>query len=228
MTFRRRLGVLATAVSGLLVTGLLLSAPAFAWNAEITRLEAACPPGSEQINVTGTVTLEPSDDSGKIQGWYRIGETGDFTPDETETFSPGQKLVDFHFSVPSPDSDTTITVKAVTFFDHLPEGEQPPTSEKTIDLEKCKGEDTTTTTTVTPTTAAPTTAPPTTAPPTTAPPTTAPPTTAALGKAATTVGASGLPRTGSNAVPMLIAALVLVVGGAGLLVASRFRSRRAK
>jgi hypothetical protein len=33
MTFRRRLAVLATVASGLLVAGLLLSAPAFAWTA---------------------------------------------------------------------------------------------------------------------------------------------------------------------------------------------------
>jgi hypothetical protein len=220
MTFRRRLGVLATAVSGLLAAGLLLSAPAFAWSADITRLEVSCPPGSDTNLVVGTVTLNPSDDSGRIEVWYRIGETGDFTRDGTETFNPGQQLVDFHFSVPSPDTENVqIAVKTVTFFDSLPENEAPPEDVRYANLEKCKGEETTPTQPTTPPTQP-------TQPPETTP--TAAPTTAALGKAATTVAANKLPFTGSNAVPMLIAALVLVVGGGGLLFASRFRSRQAK
>jgi hypothetical protein len=44
----------------------------------------------------------------------------------------------------------------------------------------------------------------------------------------TTVGGGQLPGTGANALPLLIAGLVLVVGGAAALLASRMRSRRAK
>jgi LPXTG-motif cell wall-anchored protein len=47
--------------------------------------------------------------------------------------------------------------------------------------------------------------------------------------ALTTTPAGGkLPRTGSNAMPMLIAGLVLVTGGAAALVASRMRRRLTK
>lgn len=242
MTFRRRLGVLAAVVSGLLVAGLLLSAPAFAWSADIVRLEASCPPGSTDNLVSGTVKLEPSDDSGRIEVWYRIGGTGDFTRDGTETFNPGQQLVDFHFSVPGPDEiNTQIAVKTVTFFDSLPKGETPPEDLAYTNLENCNpGETTTTTeaptTTVPPTTEAPTTtvAPPTTEAPTStneAPGTTAAPTTiggALGGETTTTAGSGNLPFTGANAAPMLIAALVLVLGGGGLVLANRIRSRHAK
>lgn len=44
----------------------------------------------------------------------------------------------------------------------------------------------------------------------------------------TTVGGGQLPGTGANALPLLIAGLVLVVGGAAALLASRMRSRQAK
>jgi hypothetical protein len=241
MRFRRRLGVLATAVSGLLAAGLLLSAPAFAWSAEITRLEASCPQGSENPRVDGTVKLTDVTGTGRIEVFARAGESGEFTKVAGNTFSDGQSQVDFNFSVPGIESDTTITVFADVFFDESTE--KVKAEEKTIDLKPCKGEETTTTTTPTttpPTTAPPTTAPPTTAPPTTGSPTTAPPTTGAPttappssggaigGQTSTTAGGGSLPFTGSNAIPMLIAALVLVAGGGGLLVAGRIRARRAK
>jgi hypothetical protein len=38
----------------------------------------------------------------------------------------------------------------------------------------------------------------------------------------------GLPFTGSNPLPMLIGALVLVLGGGGLLLAGRLRGRQVK
>jgi hypothetical protein len=44
----------------------------------------------------------------------------------------------------------------------------------------------------------------------------------------TTVGGGQLPGTGANALPLLIAGLVLVVGGAAALLTSRMRSRQAK
>jgi len=80
------------------------------------------------------------------------------------------------------------------------------------------------------TTEAPTTtaAPPSTneAPATTAAPTT---TTGAIGGVITSNNSGGrLPRTGSNPVPMLIGALVLILGGGGLLLAGRLRARQVK
>ena len=88
----------------------------------------------------------------------------------------------------------------------------------------------------TPTTAPPTTAPPTTAPPeTTVPPTTAPPTTEASTTTlpeteATTpttqpVGEQ-LPRTGSNTVPLVVGAVLLVALGGGAFAGRRYLQQR--
>jgi LPXTG-motif cell wall-anchored protein len=44
----------------------------------------------------------------------------------------------------------------------------------------------------------------------------------------TTEGSGGLPRTGTNAMPMLIAGLVLVAGGAAAVLGSRLRGRATK
>lgn len=53
-------------------------------------------------------------------------------------------------------------------------------------------------------------------------------TTNAKAVTTTVVSTGGLPRTGTNAMPMLIAGLVLVAGGAVAVLASRRRSRPAK
>jgi LPXTG-motif cell wall-anchored protein len=214
MTFRRRLGVLATAVSGLLVAGLLLSAPAFAWSAQVKDLTATCPPGSDKTNVvSGHVILSKEEVGGHVVIEYKL-DSGDFVQVVDQKFSAGQTNLDFSFSVPADEG--SVTVRATAFFD---DNKENPSGTAYTNLEKCKGEETTPTQPTTPPTQPPS--------PTETTPTAAP-TTAALGKAATTAGVSGLPRTGSNPVPMLIAALVLVVGGGGLLFASRFRSRQAK
>src|SRR5262245_24041255 len=214
MTFRRRLGVLATAVSGLLVAAWLLSAPALAWDTDIKNLQAECPPGSDHPQVEFALELFDSGHSGHVQAWYTIGDSQEATDIPGQDFGPSDKSIQFSFSVPNPDEDTTLTVHTRTSFE---DSQEVPESQATVDLTKCEGEGTTTTTVA-----------PTTAPPTTGPPTTAPPTTAPLGKPATTGGASGLPRTGANSVPLLIAALVLVAGGGGLLFAARVRARHAK
>jgi LPXTG-motif cell wall-anchored protein len=44
----------------------------------------------------------------------------------------------------------------------------------------------------------------------------------------TTEGGGGLPRTGTNAMPMLLAGLVLVAGGAAAVLGSRLRGRATK
>jgi hypothetical protein len=220
MTFRRRLGVLATAVSGLLVAGLLLSAPALAWDTKIQDLQAECPPGSDQPQVSFTLELFESGHTGHVDAFYTVGDSKEANDIPSQEFGKDDKSIEFSFSVPNPDQDTTITVYTKTSFD---DSEEQPTSKATADLATCEAQGTTTTTEAPTSTEAPTT----TAPPSTAPPSTAPPTTEALGKAATTVGES-LPGTGTNSMPLLIVALVLVVGGGGLLFASRLRARHAK
>jgi LPXTG-motif cell wall-anchored protein len=54
----------------------------------------------------------------------------------------------------------------------------------------------------------------------------APPTT--IGLPTTTVSAAKLPRTGSSTLPVLIAAIVMLVGGGAALFATRVRGRHAK
>ena len=75
----------------------------------------------------------------------------------------------------------------------------------------------------------PTTTPPTTAPPTTAPPTTAPSTTLPETEATTPttqpVGEQ-LPRTGSNTVPLLVGAVLLVALGGGAFAGRRYLQQR--
>ena len=66
------------------------------------------------------------------------------------------------------------------------------------------------------------------APPSTNQPPATPTTQVGLVQTPTTVVAASLPFTGANSFPILIAALVLVMGGAALLLASRLRGGRAR
>ncbi|HZD68681.1 MAG TPA: hypothetical protein VFA45_07125 [Actinomycetes bacterium] len=208
MKIRRRLGVLATAVSGLLAAGLLLSAPAFAWTTQIEELHAICPPGSDQNQVEFVLKLFDDKHKGKVEADYAIEDETTRLP--TRSFDRGEQFLEFEFSVPGPDNDhTVIRVHTKTFFK---DSEETPESRAWTKLEKCKKEETTTTTTIpTPTSTTEIVQPA---------PTTAAPSTAAA--------RAQLPFTGSNSLPILIAALVMVVGGLAALLATRVRGRHAK
>jgi hypothetical protein len=226
MTFRRRLGVLATVASGLLVAGLLLSAPAFAWDTTISGLHTRCPsnPHPDQTRVAFDVKLFQKGHSGSFEVFYKIDE-GDSTAvpssgllDDTgkphSTFGPDDEFLHLHFLVPSPTEEGhTISIKVVTHFDDSKE--TPVSKAGPVKLEVCTGEGGGTTTTTT-----------TEAPATTAAPTT---TAGAIGGVTTSSSGGGsLPFTGSNPVPMLIGALVLLLGGGSLLLAGRLRARQVK
>jgi hypothetical protein len=234
MTLRRRLGVLATAVSGLLAAGLLLSAPAFAWHATLSDVHTRCPsnPHPGQTRVSFTIAPSPAGHSGTINVSYSIdGGASQDVPASgllnqegkpQSTFGPDDESLDLHFFVPSPTEEgSQITVTVGVTFNDLPANEQqPPEVSKTVDLVVCTATEATTSTTAT---TATTVITPTTV--------VASSTTAAggaLGETTTTAGGGSLPFTGSNAMPMLIAALALVLGGGGLLVASRIRGRQAE
>ena len=209
MNIRRRFGVFATAVSGLLVAGLLFSAPAFAWDTELKGAGATCPPGSDQPQVDFTLGLFDTGHSGHVDAFVGdqqvelLNEAGE----ADNSFSGESKEVKFHFLVPNPDEDTSITLKTVTYFDDLPEGEKPPTSKVDVDVTKCMNEESSssssssTSTTETPT---------------------------SVGLTTTTEAAGQLPFTGSNSLPILIAALVMLIGGGAALYATRIRGRHAK
>jgi hypothetical protein len=228
MTLRRRLGVLAAAVSGLLAAGLLLTTPAFAWDSQLSDVHTRCPsnPHPDQTRVSFTLTPFHGHKDGSVEVAYQVnGGDVQKLPEggllnqqgkPQSTFTKDDVSLDLHFLVPSPDTEGTIHLIVTTVFNDLPEGEKVPVAEADAKLVVCKSTEATTSTTpttvITPTTVV------------------ASSTTAAggvLGETTTTAGGGSLPFTGANAMPMLIAALALVLGGGGLLIASRIRGRHA-
>ncbi len=179
MKIRGRLVVLATAVSGMLVVGLLFSAPAFAWKGSITSVSATCPEGSDKNVISLWVGLSEKGLTGSIEADVSVG--GEQVGHDTKNFAADDGSVHFEFVVPGPENTTT-----------------------------------TTTTETTETTA------------TTAPPASTEAPSSSVGPTSSTEASSALPFTGSNALPMLIAALVMVVGGLAAVYAGRIRGRHAK
>ncbi len=213
MKIRGRLVVLATAVSGMLVVGLLFSAPAFAWKGSITSVSATCPEGSDKNVISLWVGLSEKGLTGSIEADVSVG--GEQVGHDTKNFAADDGSVHFEFVVPGPENDTTKAIVHVkTVFSSGEENEVT----KDVDLEKCKKEETTTTTTTETTETTATTAPPAS--------TEAP--SSSVGPTSSTEASSALPFTGSNALPMLIAALVMVVGGLAAVYAGRIRGRHAK
>jgi WD40 repeat protein len=229
MTLRRRVGVLATAVSGLLAAALLLSAPAFAWNSQLSDVHSRCPsnPHPDQTRVSFTVTPFQGHEDGSVSVAYSINggdkqqvpEGGLFNQagQKQNTFTKDDVSLDLHFFVPSPDTEGTIHLWVTTTFNDLPEGERVPVAEAETKLVVCKSTQATTSTT-----------PTTVITPTTVVASSTTEAGGALGETTTTAGGGSLPFTGANAMPMLIAALTLVLGGGGLLIASRIRGGHAK
>jgi hypothetical protein len=211
---RRRLGVLAIAVSGLLTAGLLFSAPAFAWSAHLKDVSASCPEGSEQPRVDFTLKFDTVR-SGHIAVFVDDQQIEEVLNEADEADNTFQDVdhASFHFFLDNPGEDTTVTLKVVTFFDN---SDEKSVDTKDVDVTKCEVEETTTTTETTETTA------------TTAPPASTEAPSSSLGETSTTESGGALPFTGSNALPMLIAALVMVIGGLAAVYAGRIRGRHAK
>jgi LPXTG-motif cell wall-anchored protein len=227
MKIRGRLGILATAVSGLLAAGLLFSAPAFAWDTEIQHLEAKCPPGSDKNVVSFVLKLFEEGHKGTVEANVSVG--GEIVGQETRSFDEEDQFLEFEFEVPGPENDhTVVQVHTMTTFE---DSKETPESKASTTLEKCQKEESTTTTQAPTTTEAPTS---TAAPTTTvaAPSSTeaaAPTTAGAPSTTLAAIGAESLPKTGSNStLPLLLVAIVLVVGGAAALFATRIRGRHAK
>jgi LPXTG-motif cell wall-anchored protein len=228
MKIRRRLGVFATALSGLLAAGLLFSAPAFAWDTELKDLSTSCPPGSEQPRVDFTLKLFESGHEGRVKAFFKIGDSHEAQPVEElldengeagGSFGKDASELKLHFLVDNPSEDTTITVIVVTLFKDLPQGEKPPVSKAKTDLGKCVHEEESSSTTTTTTEIEQ---------PASAAPSTQAPTTLGAPSTSEEIEQQGLPKTGSSAVPMLIAALVLMTVGGAALLAGRVRGRHAR
>ncbi len=213
MRIRHRLAILATAVSGLLAAGLLLSAPAFAWDSQLTDVSTSCPPGSEKPRVELTMKFDTAR-SGHVQAAFKIGDDVQKV-DEELSFNDVDQAT-FQFSVPNPSEDTSIKVFTTTFFDDSKfddSKEEPIVRKKEAELKKCVSEGSSSSSSTSTTEA---------------PSGTGSPTTAAPSTSEVEQPKQKLPDTGASAVPMLIAALVMVIGGGVAVYATRIRGRHVK
>jgi hypothetical protein len=215
---------------GALLLATVLASPALAWHSTVSVSAECADDGS--VLVDFTVTAFEKGHDATVDVFYILdGEkTGLLSEEPLNDELSGQ------FELP-PGTTGTLTVVAVVHWETTGETSK---NKDSVELPKC--EESTTTSSVPPTTVPPTTVPPTTAPPTTAPPTTAPastvgPTTSLEattttesevgGVTTTTAGGGQLPFTGAGSGPMLLAGIVLVGGGALVLLVSRIRDRHA-
>jgi hypothetical protein len=231
MRKRLRLGAAAAIGLGALLLATVLASPALAWHSNV-EASAKCL-DSGKIGVHYTVTPWEEGHDATVYVFYKLDDgTGGKAPGGT--FDEDHPKVEGDFELPEGTTGT-VTVFAVAKWK---DDKNPSKNEsKPVELpDKCKGHESTTSTTAPPTTAPPTTAPPTTAPPTTTPPSSSvSPTTsletttsAAVGAAtSTTSGGGQLPFTGNSSGPMLLAGILLVGGGSLFLLISRAREGHA-
>jgi CBS domain-containing protein len=222
MRTRLRLGAAGAVALGALLLATVLASPALAWHSTV-EAEASCLPDGSVL-VEFTVTPFEDGHDATVDVFYVLN---DDEPVGLVSEGDLSKAISGEFDLP-PGTTGTLTLVALVHWEKT--GEK--TKDKVhVDLPKCEEETTTST-------APPTTAPPTTAPPTTAPETSVSPSTsleettttaAAVGGATTTTTAGGqLPFTGAGSSgPMLLAGILLVGGGALVLLVSRIRDRHA-
>ena len=204
MRFRLRLGACVTAVlAGLLLVG-LAAGPALAWHANVT-VTTRCLEGNVRVHYT--VASWEKDHQATVDVSYTLN--GQTRPLPSDVFGPHHNMFTGHFDLPNGTTGT-ITVTAVAHW----EGGDVSTDQASDQLPDKSCEQASTTT------EAPT--------PSEAPATTVVVTTtteqAVLGATSTTAGGSALPFTGANTLPLLLAGLVLVAGGAVILLGSRART----
>jgi hypothetical protein len=224
MRTRLRLGAAGAVALGALLLATVLASPALAWHSTV-EAEASCLPDGSVL-VEFTVTPFEDGHDATVDVFYVLNDD-----ERVGLVSEGDlsKAISGEFDLP-PGTTGTLTLVALVHWEKTDE----KTKDKVhVDLPKCEEETTTST-------APPTTAPPTTAPPTTAPETSVSPSTsleettttaAAVGGATTTTTTTAggqLPFTGAGSSgPMLLAGILLVGGGALVLLVSRIRDRHA-
>jgi hypothetical protein len=228
MRTRLRLGAAAAVGLGALLLATVLASPALAWHSNVTA-EAKCLDDG-QIQVDYTVTAWEAGHEAYVKVFYQLngGEKVDLDAGKFD-----KEHSEFKDSFVLPEGMTgTVVVTAKAFW----KDDQNPSENSSgpVELpEKCKGhesststsESTTSTSESTTTTTTPSTTETSIAPTTSIEETT---TTAAVGAAtSTTAGAGQLPFTGASSGPMLLAGIVLVGGGSLFLLLSRSRDGHA-
>ena len=221
MRTRLRLGAAASVGLGALLLATVLASPAFAWNSTVT-VNSRCV--EEGVRVHYSVEAWEKGHKATIDVSYELNGETVVLEDDTPLFN---KFTD-HFDLAAGTTGEIVFTVVTTWKDT---GEETTShgKDKLPKPEKCKGEEsstttsksTTTTSESTTTTTAPTTTESTVAPTTSIEATT---TTVAVGGATSTTAGGQLPFTGAgSSQPMLLAGIVLVVGGGLFLLLSRDR-----
>jgi hypothetical protein len=227
MRTRLRLGAAAAIGLGALLLATVLASPALAWHSNVD-LTAECL-DSGKIGVHYTVTAWEEGHDATVYVSYKLDDgTGGKLP--TGVFDKDHSVIEGDFEL---EEGTTGTVTVVAFA-KWDDGKKSLDKGSAELPEKCKGHESSTSTSesttstsesTTTTTMASTTTESSVAPTTSIEETT---TTAAVGAAtSTTAGAGQLPFTGASSGPMLLAGIVLVGGGSLFLLLSRARDGHA-
>jgi hypothetical protein len=227
MRTRLRLGAAAAIGLGVLLLATVLASPALAWHSNVD-VTAECL-DSGKVGVHYTVTSWEEGHEATVYVFYKLD---DGTGGKLPTGSFDEKQTEFEGDFELPEGTTgTVTVVAVADW----KGSEKSKDKGSAELpDKCKGHESSTSTSesttstsesTTTTTMASTTTESTVAPTTSIEETT---TTAAVGAAtSTTAGAGQLPFTGASSGPMLLAGIVLIGGGSLFLLLSRARDGHA-
>jgi hypothetical protein len=231
MRTRLRLGAAASVGLGALLLATVLASPALAWDAAVEVKTKCLDDG--RVKVKYTVTAWDADHAADVHATYSLNGGSELSLPSGELDAEG--VFEDHFVL---DAGTTGNVVVYVTVDWKDSDEFEFPKGKAYLPEKCKGEDSTTTTSESTTTTSESTTTTSESTTTTSPTTTessvAPTTsieetttTAAVGAAATTSTAGGqLPFTGAGtSQPMLLAGIVLLAGGGLVLLLSRRTAR---
>jgi hypothetical protein len=205
MRTRLRLGAASAVGLGALLLATLLVSPALAWHSDVT-VTARCLDG--QVRVHYTVRAWQPGHEATVDVSYELNEK--VVELESDYFAPHHNQFSGHFDLPAGTTGT-ITFTAVAHW----KDEKPTTNHGSAELpaaDKCEE----------------TSPPPPPSSPSVAPSSSpVPPATddTAVGAATSTTGGGQLPFTGASSLPMLLAGVVLVGGGALILLVSRTRGR---
>jgi hypothetical protein len=222
MRTRLRLGAAMAVGLGALLLATVLASPALAWDASV-EVKAKCLDNGD-VGVKYVVSAWEAGHAADVSVSYSVNGGAAVSRPGGELDEDG-KFVD-HFVLPAGTTGKVVVEATVTWKDSDEEAETP--KGKAYLPKKCKGEDSstttsesTTTTSESTTTTSPTTTESSVAPTTSIEETT---TTAAVGAATSTTAGGQLPFTGAGSTqPMLLAGIVLVGGGGLFLLLSRDR-----
>jgi hypothetical protein len=221
MRTRLRLGSAMAVGLGALLLATVLASPALAWDASV-EVKAKCLDNGD-VGVKYVVSAWEAGHAADVSVSYSVNGEAAVSRPGGELDEDG-KFVD-HFVLPAGTTGKVVVEATVTWKDSDEEAETP--KGKAYLPKKCKGEDSSTTTSesTTTTSESPTTTSPTTTESSVAPTTSIEetPTTVAVGAATSTTGGQ-LPFTGAgSSQPMLLAGIVLLAGGGLFLLLSRDR-----